>query len=73
MAKILGVVAVVSVTVTLTLTIITILIERQSAAQFLELTKSLLAWQVIAGGLAIGLVSTFHAEIKALLKKFGKD
>src|SRR5262245_35069568 len=66
MAQFLGVLALVFLTVTLASTIITIWTERASAAQFLELTNSLLSWEVIAGGLAIGAVSTFYTEIKAV-------
>ena len=72
MVQFLGVLALVSLTVTLASTIITIWTERASAAQFLELTNALLSWEVIAGGLAIGAVSTFYAEIRAVLEKLGR-
>ena len=72
MAQILGVVALVTLIVTLALTIVTIWLERASAAQFLELTNSLLSWDVIAGGLVLGGTSTFYTEIKAVLAKLGK-
>ena len=67
MATILAGVALVALIVTLVLTIAAIRAEAQSAAQYLELTKALLSWQVIAGGLAMGAVRTFHTEIAALL------
>ena len=72
MVQILSVVALVSLTVTLASTIVTIWLQRASAAQFLELTNALLSWEVIAAGLVIGGVSTFYAEIKAVLDKLGK-
>ena len=72
MAQILGIVAIVALIVTLVLTIVTIWMESASAAQFLELTNSLLSWQVIAGGLAMGGASTFYTEIRAVLTKLGR-
>ncbi len=72
MAQILGIVAIVALIVTLVSTIVAIWMESAAAAQFLELTNSLLSWQVIAGGLAMGGASTFYTEIKAVLTKLGK-
>ncbi len=72
MAQILGIVAIVALIVTLVSTIVAIWMESAAAAQFLELTNSLLSWQVIAGGLATGGASTFYTEIKAVLTKLGK-
>jgi hypothetical protein len=72
MVQILGVVAILSLSVTLVSTIVTIWMERPSAAQFLELTRALLDWKVIAAGLAIGATSAFSSEIKAMLNRFAK-
>ena len=67
MATILAGVALVALSVTLVLTVVTIWLQAPSAAQYLELTKALLSWQVIAGGLAMGAVRTFHSQIAELL------
>jgi hypothetical protein len=72
MAKILGRVAIVTLIVTLVSTIATIWMERASAAQFLELTQTLLSWKVIAGGLAIGATDSFHTELRAVLSRLAR-
>ena len=69
MAKTLGYVAILSLIVSLVLTIVTIWMKTDSAIQYLELTKVLLSWQVIAGGLAIGGASTFKSDISEFLRK----
>ena len=71
MSMILGVVAIAALVLTLGLTIFTIWTQRASATQFMELTKALLSWQVIAGGLTVGAGSAFYMEIKALLANVG--
>ncbi len=72
MAQMLGIVAIVALIVTLVATIVTIWIKSAAAVQFLELTKALLSWQVIAGGLAIGGASTFYTEITAVLTNLAR-
>ena len=71
MTKVLGWIAIIALVVTLGLTIVTIWMERPSAAQYLELTQALLSWPVIAGGLAVGVGSTFYEQIKAMFAKLG--
>jgi hypothetical protein len=72
MAKALGVVAIVALSVTVASTIVSICMQSMSAAQFLDLTKALLAWHVIAGGLAIGAAATFQTELKQLLNRVAR-
>jgi hypothetical protein len=72
MVQILSVVAIVSLIVTLASTTVAIWMEEPRAAHFLELTSSLLSWEVIAGGLAIGAVNVFQTEIKAILTKLAQ-
>jgi hypothetical protein len=69
MTIILGWVAIIALVLTLSLTIATILREPEPAKQFLELTKALLSWQVIAGGLAMGGGVMFKEEIEVLLAR----
>ena len=66
---VLTVIAIVSLIVSLVLTIVTIWLQTDSANQYLELTKVLLSWQVIAGGVAVGGAKTFKTEIGKFLTK----
>jgi hypothetical protein len=72
MAGVLGVVAVVALCATVASTILSIWMQAASASQFLELTKALLGWQVIAGGLATGAAATFKTELKNLLNRVAR-
>jgi hypothetical protein len=62
-------IAIVALVVSLASTIIAIWFQCTPKNDLLDLTKLLLSWQVIAGGLAAGAASTFHEEIRGLLKK----
>ena len=69
MAKTLGVIAIGSLIISLVLTMVTIGLQTDSANQYLELTKAILSWQVIAGGLVVGGAKTFDSEIRNFLSK----
>ena len=72
MVQILGVIAVVALVTTLASTIIAIWMEEARADHFLQLTDSLLSWEVIAAGLAIGVGRAFYAEIKAIMTRLAR-
>ena len=69
MAKALAYVALVALILTLGSTLLTIWLQLNPRGDLLNLTKLLLSWQVIAGGLAVGGGNTFKEEIKGLLKR----
>ncbi len=63
MAKFLVWFAAVALVMTFLTTWAAILLEWRSAGQFLDLTRAILSWKVIAGGLVIGA----RSEITGLL------
>ena len=65
--------ALVSLILTLGSAFIAIWLQLPPKDDLLRLTSSLLSWQVIAGGLAVGGASTFAAEIKDSLKRAPKS
>jgi len=67
--SVIGVIAIVSLIVSLVLTIVTIWFQTDSANQYLELTKAILSWQVIAGGLVFGGAITFRTQIGNFLNR----
>jgi len=72
MAKALAYVALVALILTLGSTLLTIWLQLNPRGDLLNLTKLLLSWQVIAGGLAVGGGKTFQQEIKGLLGRIAK-
>jgi len=68
MAKALGVFAYLALVVTFVSTFLAIAMGCSSAGQFMELTKVLLSWKVISGGLLVGGVHTFKDDIAARLR-----
>ena len=72
MATFLGWVAILALSATLVSTIATIWMEKPSAPQFLELTRALLSWQVIAGGLTFGAGGAFRTQLSALLTRLAR-
>jgi hypothetical protein len=69
MAKALGIVGVGALAVTLVSVIVAIWLERESAAQFLELTRTLLSWKVLASGLIVGTGMRFSQQIGDVLER----
>lgn len=73
MARALAVVALAALILTLGSTLIAIWLKlTPTADKLLDLTKVLLSWHVIAGGLVVGGGKTFQQEITGLLKRIGK-
>jgi len=72
MAKALAYVALVALILTLGSTLLTIWLQLNPRGDLLNLTKLLLSWQVIAGGLAVGGGKPFQQEIKGLLGRIAK-
>jgi hypothetical protein len=72
MAKALAYVALVVLVLTLGSTLLTIWFKWEPKKDLLDLTRLLLSWQVIAGGLAVGGAKTFGQEINGLLGRIAK-
>jgi hypothetical protein len=72
MAKALGIVGVGALAVTLVSAIVAIWLERESADRFLELTRTLLSWEVLGSALIGGAGVRFSSEISDVLKKIAR-
>ena len=72
MAKALAYVALVALILTLGSTLLTIWLQLNPRGDLLNLTKLLLSWQVISGGLVVGGAKTFGQEINGLLGRIAK-
>ena len=72
MAKALAWVALVALILTLGFTLLAIWLQVEPKDELFNVTKALLSWQVIAGGLAVGGGKTFQQEIKGLLGRIAK-
>jgi len=72
MTKALGYVAIFALILTLGSTLLTIWLQLEPKKELFDLTKALLSWQVIAGGLAVGGGKTFQKEIKELVGRIAK-
>ena len=73
MAKALAYVAITALIVTLGSTLTAIWLQLKPMDKLFELTKAILSWQVIAGGLVAGGAKAFQQEIKGLLKRIAKE
>ena len=65
----LAIIALLSLGATLFSTFLSIWRESPQKGDLLELTKILLDWKIIAGGLVIGTGHTFGKEINELIKR----
>jgi len=72
MARGLAIVALVALILTLGSTLVAIWLQLPPKDKLFDLTKLLLSWQVIAGGLAVGGGKAFQQEIKGLLGRIAK-
>ena len=72
MVKALAYVALVALILTMGSTLLAIWLNLEAKKELLDLTKLLLSWQVIAGGLVIGGAKTFGQEINGLLGRIAK-
>jgi len=73
MAKALAYVAILALIFTLGSTLLAIWLQAPPKDKLFDLTKLLLSWQVIGGGLVAGGGKTFQQEIKGLLKRIAKE
>ena len=71
MKKTLLIILIASLIITLPTTFMAIVIQWEPKNDLLELTSLLLGWQIIAAGLAMGMVHAFGNEIKNILKRMG--
>ncbi len=72
MAKALAYVAILALIFTLGSTLLAIWLQVKPKDELFNLTKLLLSWQVISGGLVVGGAKTFNKEIKDLLTPIAK-
>jgi hypothetical protein len=72
MAKALAYVAILALIFTLGSTLLAIWLSLEAKKELFDLTKLLLSWQVITGGLVVGGAKTFGQEINGLLGRIAK-
>ena len=72
MATALAYVGLIALILTLGSTLLTIWLQSPARTDLINLTKELLSWKVIAGGLATAFGTSFKREIKDLLGRIAK-
>jgi len=72
MATALAYVGLIALILTLGSTLLTIWLQSPARTDLINLTKELLSWKVIAGGLATAFGTGFKQEIKDLLGRIAK-